>query len=71
MDFASVSEIGNLDFPYLALFAFVAICVIGGACTLIYLGVCAGVDAWTARRSRRVERQTWLAEQARLDRESK
>jgi hypothetical protein len=71
MDLVNVSEIGNLEFPYLVLFAFIAICVVGGACTLIYLGVCAGIDAWMARRSRRVEREIWLAEQARIHRESK
>ena len=71
MNLESITELGNLELPYVALFAFIACCVIGGASTLIYLGVCAGVDALSDRRARRVERETWLSEQARIHRESK
>jgi hypothetical protein len=67
----NLGSIGDLELPYVALFAFIAICVVGGASTLIYLGVCAGVEAWADRRARRVERETWLSEQARIHRESR
>jgi hypothetical protein len=37
----------------------------------LYVGVCAALDAWRVRRSRRLDREAWFAEQARIHRDSK
>ena len=48
------------------LMGFVAAC----GCVLLYVLVRAAIDLLAERRMRRVERETWLAEQARIHRET-
>jgi hypothetical protein len=48
------------------LMSFVAAC----GCVLLYVLVRGAIDLLAERRMRRVERETWLAEQARIHRET-
>jgi hypothetical protein len=71
MDLGSVEELANLPLPYAILLFVLLLSVVGGACTMLYVGVCAALDAWRVRRSRRLDREAWFAEQARIHRDSK
>ena len=71
MELGSVDEIASLSVPYTILLFVLVLSVVGGICTMLYVGICAALDAWRLRQSRQLDREAWFAEQARIHRESK
>ena len=71
MDLGSVDELTNLPLPYAIVLFVLLLSVVGGALTMLYVGVCAALDAWRVRRSHQLDRDAWFAEQARIHRQSK
>jgi hypothetical protein len=71
MELASFDEIVSLSLPYTILLLVLVLSIVGGICTMLYVGICAARDAWRRRQSWRLDREAWFAEQARIHRESK
>lgn len=71
MELGSVDEIASLSLPYTILLFVLVLSVVGGISTMLYVGICAALDAWRVRRSWRLDRKAWFAEQARIHRERK
>jgi hypothetical protein len=71
MELPTIDQIQNFHPFALAVLTFLLICVVVGACTLLYVGVQATSDGWKKRNIERSRRETWLAEKAALQRTSK
>jgi hypothetical protein len=71
MELGSVDEIASLSVPYTILLFVLVLSVVGGIGTMLYVGICAALDAWRLRQSWRLDREAWFAEQARIHRKSK
>jgi hypothetical protein len=70
MESANFEQLQNLPLSYIILFVILLACAIGGGCVLLYVGVCAALDAWRAHKEERAARKTWLADQERIHRDT-
>jgi hypothetical protein len=72
MDLIDIFEfISSLQFGQFAIVASLLGCVAVAVCICLYTAICSALDGLKEMRSRRAERESWFAEQARIHRESK